>query len=203
MSRSMRPLIWFFALLTLGGLCYVLAEDTVVVLLQDAVTGEREAQARYAAFAKKADEEGYAGVASLFRAAAAAEKIHEERFLKLLAKRDGRAPDEVAPPEVGTTKENIQTAMQAEQAERDKGYHDALEAARDAGDTEAAALFDLARTAEAEHANLLMAANWQLESMKAKKSYWVCSGCGFTSEAKLARCPLCPKGARGHLDHVD
>ncbi|MFN2240543.1 MAG: rubrerythrin family protein [Thermoanaerobaculia bacterium] len=203
MTRPTRPLIWFFALLTLGGICFILAESPVVVLLQDAITGEREAQARYVAFAKKADEEGYAGVASLFRAAAAAEKVHEERFLKLLAKRDGRASAEVAPPEVGTTKENIQTAMQAEQTERDKSYHDAIEAARDAGDPEVAALFDLARTAEAEHANLLMAANWQLESMKAKKSYWVCNACGFTSEAKLARCPLCPKGARGKLNHVD
>jgi rubrerythrin len=80
MPRSTRPLIWFVALLTLGGICYVLAESPVVVLLQDAVTGEREAQARYVAFAKKADEEGYAGVASLFRAAAAAEKIHEGVF---------------------------------------------------------------------------------------------------------------------------
>ena len=44
--------------------------------LQAAFNGESNANARYLAFAKKADEEGYGQVASLFRAAARAEEIH-------------------------------------------------------------------------------------------------------------------------------
>src|SRR6476620_9328683 len=43
--------------------------------LQAAFDGESNANAKYLAFAKKADEEGYAKVASLFRAAARAEAI--------------------------------------------------------------------------------------------------------------------------------
>lgn len=44
--------------------------------LQSALNGERNAHSRYLAFAEKADQEGYGGVASLFRAAAAAEEVH-------------------------------------------------------------------------------------------------------------------------------
>jgi rubrerythrin len=44
--------------------------------LQDAFAGESQANRKYLAFAKKADKEGYAQVARLFRAAAAAETVH-------------------------------------------------------------------------------------------------------------------------------
>ena len=46
------------------------ASAVVLEHLQDAFNGESNASARYIAFAKKADSEGYAPVASLFRAAA-------------------------------------------------------------------------------------------------------------------------------------
>ncbi len=45
--------------------------------LQTAFNGESNANAKYLEFAKKADEEGYTKVASLFRAAARAEEIHK------------------------------------------------------------------------------------------------------------------------------
>ena len=41
-----------------------------------AYNGESNAHVRYAAFALKADEEGFTQVASLFRAASRAEEIH-------------------------------------------------------------------------------------------------------------------------------
>ncbi len=47
------------------------APDKVLGDLLAAHAGEMNAHARYLAFAKKADQEGYAGVASLFRAATA------------------------------------------------------------------------------------------------------------------------------------
>ena len=50
-------------------------EQTLKNLLA-AFNGESNASARYAAFAVKADEEGYLKVASLFRAASRAEQIH-------------------------------------------------------------------------------------------------------------------------------
>jgi rubrerythrin len=54
--------------------------------LQAAFNGESNARAKYLAFAAKADEEGYAPVASLFRAAAAAEAIHAESHARVIKK---------------------------------------------------------------------------------------------------------------------
>ena len=52
--------------------------------LRDAFAGESQANRKYLAFAKKADQEGYAQVAKLFRAAAAAETVHAHAHLRTL-----------------------------------------------------------------------------------------------------------------------
>jgi rubrerythrin len=52
--------------------------------LRDAFAGESQANRKYLAFAKKADKEGYAQVAKLFRAAAAAETVHAHAHLRTL-----------------------------------------------------------------------------------------------------------------------
>ena len=52
--------------------------------LKEAFAGESQANRKYLAFAKKADREGYAQVAKLFRAAAEAETIHAHAHLKAL-----------------------------------------------------------------------------------------------------------------------
>lgn len=194
MRHSSRLILLSLAILLVCGTAAILASDeTVIELLRTSIAGERAAQARYVKFAVKADEEGLGGVASLFRACARAEKAHEERLLSLLKKRGGTAPEGIEEPVVGTTRENLQAAMSAEQAERDTSYHDAFETAKAAGDAEVAKVLDQCRTGEAEHANLLMAANWSLGSMSEPRAYYVCSGCGFTSEMNLPRgCPMCP-----------
>src|ERR1700690_1506712 len=50
--------------------------------LQEAFAGESQANRKYLAFAKKADEEGYKQIARLFRAAAEAETVHAHSHLK-------------------------------------------------------------------------------------------------------------------------
>ncbi len=204
MKGAARPFLILLSLVLLSGAVVVLGQeqDEIVTLLQQSITNERNAQARYAAFATKADEEGFGGVASLFRACGKAENVHEEKFAALLKKLGGTLPEGVDEPKVGTTRENIAAALEAEQGERDTFYHDAFEKAQAAGKPETAKAFDRARTAESEHANLLMAANWSMNSMKEKKTYFVCSGCGFTSETKLPRgCPLC--AGQGKLTSVN
>ena len=44
--------------------------------LKEAFAGESQANRKYTAFARKAEAEGYKGVAKLFKAAAAAETVH-------------------------------------------------------------------------------------------------------------------------------
>jgi rubrerythrin len=54
--------------------------------LKDGAAGEHYEWAdMYAGFAKTADEEGFTELAALFRGVAAIEKLHEERYLKLLS----------------------------------------------------------------------------------------------------------------------
>ena len=52
--------------------------------LKDAFAGESQANRKYLAFAQKADTEGHAQVARLFRAAAAAETVHAHTHLRTL-----------------------------------------------------------------------------------------------------------------------
>ncbi len=52
--------------------------------LGEAFAGESQANRKYLAFAKKAEAEGFKGVAKLFRAAAAAETIHAHNHLEVL-----------------------------------------------------------------------------------------------------------------------
>jgi len=52
--------------------------------LKEAFAGESQANRKYLAFAKKADQEGYSQVAKLFRAAAEAETVHAHNHLRVL-----------------------------------------------------------------------------------------------------------------------
>ncbi len=51
--------------------------------LAEAFAGESQANRKYLAFAKKADQEGLAQVAKLFRAAAEAETVHAQAHLRV------------------------------------------------------------------------------------------------------------------------
>ena len=52
--------------------------------LKEAFAGESQANRKYLAFSKKADQEGYPQVARLFRAAAEAETVHAHNHLRVL-----------------------------------------------------------------------------------------------------------------------
>jgi len=52
--------------------------------LQEAFAGESQANRKYLAFAKKAEEDGFAQVAKLFRAAAEAETVHAHAHLRVM-----------------------------------------------------------------------------------------------------------------------
>ena len=68
--------LWFKALGELG--------DTAANLLHAAEGENYEWTDMYATFAKEAEEEGFVELAARFRAVAAIEKTHEERYRKLL-----------------------------------------------------------------------------------------------------------------------
>jgi rubrerythrin len=69
--------------------------------LKDAFAGESQANRKYLAFARKAEQEGFANVARLFRTAAEAETIHALGHLGALEA-------------VGSTSQNLAAALSGE-----------------------------------------------------------------------------------------
>lgn len=164
----------------------------VRTVLQNALTNEREATARYEVFARKADEEGYRGAAALFRAQAQAERTHAERFAAVLrANEIPLPPEQPFTPNVGTTGDNLLAAASAERAERDGAYREAIETCNLHGATDIAKILDQTRDSEVEHANLCNAAARDLDSMKESKTFYVCGTCGYTTDVRLPFCPAC------------
>lgn len=162
--------------------------------LEAAYNGESNAQARYLAFAKKADADGLAPVASLFRAAARAEEIHAANHAKVIRELGGVPKAQIEEPKVGATSENLGAAIKGESYERDTMYPDFIKTARTEGQKGALESFNYAKSAEAEHAKLYTVA---LETIgtstgKAPVTYYVCTVCGFTTtKLDFTKCPAC------------
>lgn len=160
--------------------------------LNEAVVGERAAIARYDAFAEKAKDEGFPGAADLFRAEAAAERVHLARFSAVMKERGLALPAEETPSiKVGPTRANLQAAISAEAAERDDAYLVAHRDSMDAHDDAIATLFDQTRDVETEHANLCASASRDLDRLTSPKPYFLCTHCGFTTDVHLGFCPVC------------
>ncbi len=160
--------------------------------LQAAFTGESNAHARYLAFAKKADEEGYARAASLFRAAARAEQIHAANHAAVIRKLGSTPEARIETPVVKSTRENLQAAIAGETYERDVMYPAFIKEAQAEKNSAALRTFEYALEAETEHARLYAEALNNLEQLRQKKTYFVCAVCGYTCEQlDFDRCPVC------------
>ncbi len=188
--------VLLFAFLTLTAVAFAADDGKTATLanLQTAFNGESNAHARYLAFAKKADTEGYGEVASLFRAAAKAEEIHANNHAAVIKKLGGKPEAKLETPDVKTTKENLEAAIKGESYERDTMYPQFLKQAREVRNTDAIQTFNFAKTAEAEHAKLYTAALKNLDKSKGTKAknYYVCGVCGYTVEKiDFAKCPSC------------
>jgi rubrerythrin len=151
--------------------------------LKEAFAGESQANRRYLAFAKKADQEGYSQVAKLFRAAAEAETVHAHAHLRALGG-------------VGITAENLKTAISGETHEFQQMYPAMIEAAKQEGQKSAERSFSYANEVEKIHANLYQKALDNLDNPQ-DLDYYVCSVCGYTCEKEPPdKCPVCRSAAK-------
>ncbi len=165
---------------------------TTIENLQAAFNGESNAHARYLAFAKKADQEGYAGAASLFRAAAQAEQVHADNHAVVIRKMGAEPKAKIEPADVKSTLENLQAAIKGESYERDTMYPEFIAKARADRNKDAIRTFQYARTAEAEHAKFYTAAHENPDQFKAKRTFYVCNVCGYTTDnMDFAKCISC------------
>ena len=146
--------------------------------LKTAFAGESQANRKYLAFAKKADEEGHPGVAKLFRAAAEAETVHAMSELNVLGT-------------VKSTAENLQAAIDGETEEFTNMYPGFIEEAQNEGNTKAKRSFEMANAAEKVHADLYKNALAAL-NQKSDVEYYVCEICGNVHEGSAPeKCSIC------------
>ncbi len=149
--------------------------------LKEAFAGESQANRKYLAFAKKADEDGLKQVSKLFRAAADSETVHALNHLNVLKG-------------VKSTEENLQEAINGETHEFTEMYPKMIEEAEKEGNQAAKLSFHGANAAEKIHAELYKKA---LESVNAgkdleEKDIYVCQVCGHTVEGEAPdTCPVC------------
>jgi rubrerythrin len=146
--------------------------------LKEAFAGESQANRKYLAFAKKAEKEGLANVAKLFRATAEAETIHAHGHLEAM---DG----------VGSTAENLKAAIEGECYEYETMYPAMLEQAEKEGH-KAKKFFKWALETEKVHAELYKKA---LEAVETGKDLdvevYLCPVCGHIELKEPGSCPVC------------
>ncbi len=117
--------------------------------LKAAFAGESQANRRYLYFANKADVEGYADVAGVFRNTAEGETGHAHGHLEYLEK----CGDPATGLPIGSTADNLKAAIAGETHEYTDMYPGMAKTARDEGFDEIADWFETLAKAERSHAN--------------------------------------------------
>ncbi len=116
--------------------------------LKAAFASESQANRRYLYFAQQADVEGQPDIAQLFRSVAEGETGHAFGHLDFLAATGDPATGEA----VGTTAENLESAIASETHEHTEMYPSFSQTARDEGFDEIAEWLETLARAEKSHA---------------------------------------------------
>jgi rubrerythrin len=149
--------------------------------LKEAFAGESQANRKYLAFAKKAEDEGFTQVARLFRAAADAETVHAHAHLRVMGG-------------IRSTQYNLQEAIEGEGHEFKKMYPDFIAEAEKDGNKPAIISFKNALAVEEIHHGLygeaLNAVNSGSDLPETR--IYVCQVCGNTVKGQAPdKCPIC------------
>jgi rubrerythrin len=149
--------------------------------LEAAFAGESQAHMKYLAFSARAEKEGFANVARLFKAVAYAERVHAINHLKVLGN-------------LGKTAANLGSAIGGETYEVDEMYPAFTAVAELQEEKGAIRTNNWAMEAEKVHAEMYGAARAAVEGGNdvALGQVHVCSVCGWTGEGEPPdECPLC------------
>jgi rubrerythrin len=164
--------------------------------LKTAIIGESNASAKYALISEEALNQGQTGIAAMFAAASAAEKIHVQNHT--LALNDlGEAIEVEVEPQIGNDLEELlQVAIEGETYEFTEMYPPMIEQANKEELTDALRTLTYAKKAEETHAKLYTET---LELLKAGKDgeiakiWYVCPICGnlFNTVEGYEICAIC------------
>lgn len=165
---------------------------TTLENLKAAVNGETCASANYAAYSKKAKEEGYDQISRLYAATSAAEQIHIRLETAEILKSE---PDYVGPtaaePVVNKTDVNLIGSAFGEMFETSDMYTTFIKAAQEEGAKSAEMVFTRAKLAEGVHAELYLQAYNDIDEPD-DDSFYLCPACGYIHKGgDFEKCPIC------------
>ena len=152
--------------------------------LINAFRGESEARNKYTYFASKAKKEGYVQISKIFEETANNEKEHAKIWFKLISK-------------IGSTEENLQTAVASEGYEAREMYPGFAKDAREEGFEDIAKLFEGVAKVETEHEKRYKKLLSNISEDEVFNSdtdeHWICLNCGYIHKGKSAPeiCPVC------------
>ena len=164
--------------------------------LINAFAGESQARNRYSYFAKQAKKEGYEQISEIFLITAENEKEHAKNFYKYLGNIRGHVDTEY-PFQLGTTEENLKSAVEGENEEAEILYKEAEKTAREEGFDDIAETFRNVIIAEKHHRDrytkLLKNLQNKTTFKKENETNWMCRECGYVCHSKCApvKCPSC------------
>ena len=148
--------------------------------LKEAFAGESQANRKYLAFARQAEQDGLPNIAALFRTAAEAETIHAHGHLAAMGG-------------IKSTVENLKAAIANETYESTEMYPPMIQLA-EADGHRAKRMFVYAAKAEAVHAGLYKRALEAAQQGKdlTETSFYLCPICGHIEFGKAPEaCPIC------------
>ena len=167
------------------------AETKTIENMQSAYKGEKTATAKYEAFSKKAEEEGYHNIALLYNAVSAAENIHATNHKAVIEDAGATVPIITPEYEVKTTKENLSDDINGEAYEAKTMYPDFLKTAEIADNQIAFLSLTYAMKTELKHKVFFEQALGDINSNTINSlpsKYFVCPACGNTYSTAPKHC---------------
>lgn len=167
------------------------AETKTIENMQSAYKGEKTATAKYEAFSKKAEEEGYHNIALLYNAVSAAENIHATNHKAVIEDAGATVPIITPEYEVKTTKENLSDDINGEAYEAKTMYPDFLKTAEIADNQIAFLSLTYAMKTELKHKVFFEQALGDINSNTINSlpsKYFVCPACGNTYTTAPKHC---------------
>lgn len=162
--------------------------------MHDAYKGETTAHFKYAAYSKKAAEEGHPEIALLFKAASGAELIHAGNHKVVLIRMGEQIPEITPEFTVKSTTENLKESIEGESYEYNTMYPEFIKNANDAGNYMAQISLTYAYKVEQKHRDFYIEALAALEAGTDKtlaKLYFLCPTCGNTyATTAPSRCEI-------------
>ena len=159
--------------------------------LKTAFTGESQARVKYQFYASQAKKDGYEQISEIFTETSDNEKEHAKIWYKLIQ------GAETGTAAVGSTRANLQAAIEGETYEYSDMYREFAETARREGFDEIAEKFEQIGNIEKEHearfSKLLQNIDDDIVFKSDKVTVWKCRNCGyiFTGDKAPEICPAC------------